>query len=337
MLPAILSLSGPVLTNDERALLSAADPAGFILFARNCLAKVQMRALTDSLRELAGRDDLLILIDQEGGRVARLRPPEWPHFPAPGRFADLYARAPFSGMEAARVNALAIALTLREVGVNVDCLPVLDVPQAGAHAIIGDRALGGQPMQVAALGRMILDGLAQGGVAGIVKHMPGHGRARSDSHLELPVVDASPDEMETDIAPFRSLAARARIGMTAHIHYPAWGAENPATLSRRIIGEVIRGLIGFEGLLLTDDIGMEALSGPVEARGAAALAAGCDIVLHCSGELDEMHRLAATLPPITQATTDRLSRALKMNGAPDDAPPLAELLATRDALLAVLA
>ena len=210
MLPAILGFAGPVLTGDERAFFKAADPAGYILFRRNVVDPAQLRALTDALRDLSGRDDLAIMVDQEGGRVARLAAPAFPAFPAQGCFAALYDKAPISAIEAARVNAQALAVTLAGAGINVDLLPVLDLRREGAHDIVGDRALGAEPMQVAALGRAVLDGLEAGGAVGVVKHMPGHGRARADSHQELPVVDASAAELEADIAPFRSLAGARR-------------------------------------------------------------------------------------------------------------------------------
>ncbi len=331
MLPAFLGLSGLVLTDAERSLIRDADPAGFILFGRNIQDPDQLRALTDSLRHASGRAGLPVLIDQEGGRVARLGPPHWPAFPAAGRFAALYDKAPMSAIEAARANAHAIALVLREAGINVDCAPMLDLAHAGADAIVGDRAFGGEPMQVAALGRAMLDGLAAGGVAGVVKHMPGHGRATADSHHRLPVVDASAGDLALDLAPFRALAARAPMGMTAHILYPAWDAEHPATLSPTIIAEVIRGEIGFDGLLMTDDIAMQALTGTVAGRATAALAAGCDIVLHCSGEAVDNAALVEALGEIGEAAASRLTRALVSDAAPGD---VAELIAKRDALLA---
>jgi len=331
MLPAFLGLSGLVLTDAEQGLIRDADPAGFILFGRNVEDPSQLRALTDSLRALSGRADLPVLIDQEGGRVARLRPPAWPAFPAAGRFAALYEKAPMSAIEAVRANARAIALVLARAGINTDCAPMLDLAHEGADAIMGDRAFGAHPMQVAALGRAMLDGLAEGGVAGVIKHLPGHGRATADSHHKLPVVDASPEELEKDLAPFRALAARATMAMTAHILYPAWDADRPATLSPTIIADVIRGAIGFDGLLMTDDIAMEALSGPVADRATAALAAGCDLVLHCSGEAADNEALANALPPITEAAAARLSKALALETAPAD---LDALLAKRDALLA---
>lgn len=333
MLPCILGLSGPALTADERAFFREADPAGYILFGRNCVDPARLRALTDELRDLAGRD-VPILIDQEGGRVARLGPPHWPAFPAQSRFGELYARAPISGMEAARVNALAIGLVLAEAGVNVALLPLLDLGHEGAHRAIGDRAFAPDPLAVASLGRAVLDGLAEGGVAGVVKHMPGQGRARADSHEALPVVDAEPHALAEDLLPFARLAPRARIGMTAHVVYTAWDAERPATLSPVVIGEVIRGRIGFDGLLLTDDIGMGALAGPVAERGRAALAAGCDMVLHCSGDLDEARALADGLWAITGAARERLGRALSPAG--EALPTLDALLVKRDTLLAIV-
>ena len=204
MTPAIFGFSGTQLTADERAFFKDADPAGYILFARNCESRVQMRALSDDLRALHGRERCFISIDQEGGRVARMKPPEWQGFPPGELFARLWDVAPASAIEAARANAEALGLDLAEVGVTVDYLPLLDVRQPGAHDVIGDRALGSEPMQVAALGRAVLDGLAHAGVTGCVKHMPGHGRALCDSHKEMPRVDASEAELETDIEPFRS-------------------------------------------------------------------------------------------------------------------------------------
>ncbi|HTU10362.1 MAG TPA: beta-N-acetylhexosaminidase [Allosphingosinicella sp.] len=330
MLPAFLGLSGPRLTDAERALIRDADPAGFILFGRNVVDPAQLRALTDGLREASGRADLPILIDQEGGRVARLRPPAWPAFPAAGRFAALYDKAPISAIEAVRANAQAIALVLAGAGINVNCAPMLDLLQPDADAVVGDRAFGTEPMQVAALGRAMLDGLRAGGVAGVIKHMPGHGRARADSHHSLPVVDAPPDALAADLAPFRALAA-APMGMTAHILYPAWDADHPASLSPGIVGDVIRGEIGFDGLLMTDDIAMGALTAPLPDRARAALAAGCDVVLHCSGEAADNEILAGALSPIGEAAAARLARAMALQAAPAG---LDALLAKRDALLA---
>jgi beta-N-acetylhexosaminidase len=335
MLPAILGLSGLALTADERAFFADAKPAGFILFGRNVADRAQLRSLTDALRALTGRGDLPILVDQEGGRVARLTPPEWPEFPAQWRFAELYEIAPISAIEAARVNAEALAVTLAEVGINVDCLPLLDVRQEGAHDVIGDRALGAEPMRVAALGRAILDGLAAGGVAGVVKHIPGHGRARADSHQELPVIDASREALALDLAPFRALHD-APMAMTAHLLYPAWDAELPATISPAIVDEIIRGTIGFDGLLISDDLAMKALPGSLAERGSAAIAAGCDLVLHCSGVIDESREVASGLAGIAGAARERLDRAMAGTAGKSSPHGFAALAEKRDALLAML-
>lgn len=334
MTPAIFGLSGPALTADERAFFADARPAGYILFRRNVETRAQLRALTDSLRDLEGRADVAILVDQEGGRVARLGPPEWPAFPAGPVFDALYEIAPVSAIEAARANAQAIGLMLAEVGITVDCLPLLDVVRAGTTEAIASRAYGHEPMRVAAMGRATLEGLADGGVAGVVKHMPGHGRAVVDSHHLLPTVSASDAELEEDLAPFRALAG-ASMGMTSHIVFEAWDAERPATLSPIVIEEVIRRRIGFDGLLMTDDIDMKALSGTAGEKAAAALAAGCDLVLDCWARMDEMVEIAGRVPPITGAARARLDRAMAALRTPEG--DMAALIATRDALLAFAA
>ena len=334
MQAAFYGFAGEALTADERAFFRDADPVGYIVFRRNCRDRAQLKALTDDLRSLHGRDDVPILVDQEGGRVARLRPPEWPAFPPADAFAALYARAPMSAIEAARANAAAIAAVLRECGINVDALPLLDVRQEGSHDIIGDRALGSEPMQVAALGRATLDGLAAGGVVGIVKHMPGHGRAAVDSHVELPVVDAGEEALETDLAPFRTLR-HAAMGMTAHVVYTAWDPERPGSLSPKVIGDIIRTRIGFEGFLMSDDIGMHALSGGFDARTADALAAGCDAALHCSGTMEEMIAVAKGASELTPAARERLDRAMATVSGTRDAPAYEELAEKRDRLLAL--
>lgn len=335
MTPAIFGLSGPRLTLDERAFFKDADPAGYILFARNCDDPAQLRALTDDLRALHGRERLLISIDQEGGRVARLRPPHWSPYPAGEAFANLYIRAPVSAIEAARAGAEAMALELAAMGITVTYHPPLDLRQPGAHDVIGDRALGTDPMQIAAIGRAILDGLARGGVTGCIKHMPGHGRSMVDSHKEVPTVHEDAAELEHDLAPFRSLNS-ALIGMTGHLIFPAWDAQNPATLSPTIIRDVIRGAIGFEGLLLTDDIDMEALTDTIPARAARAQAAGCDIVLNCWAKLDDMAGICESLAPMSDATAARLDRALENTRISAAIPEAqSELLAKRDALLAL--
>ena len=334
MQATIYGLEGLELTSDERGFFRDAEPAGFILFRRNCESHAQLLRLTDSLRELSGRPDLPILIDQEGGRVARMRPPEWPAFPAAERFALLWDAAPSSAIEATRSNARAIALTLRAAGINVNALPLLDVRQEGATDIIGDRALGTEPLQGAALGRAVLDGMASAGVVGIVKHMPGHGRALVDSHKELPVVTASTEELETDLEPFERLAS-APMGMTAHVVYEAWDTERPASLSPKVIGEIIRGRIGFDGFLMSDDLGMEALQGDFGSRAAGVVAAGCDVALHCSGKMEEMIAVAASVPPMSDEGEARLARAMATTMMDDDGPDFAESVAKRDALLAL--
>jgi beta-N-acetylhexosaminidase len=332
MQAAIYGLSGPILTDDERDFFRDSDPAGYILFKRNCVDPGQLLALTDSLRELSGRSDLPILIDQEGGRVARLRAPNWPEFPAAWSFAELYRKAPISAIEAAMANSRALALMLRKCGINVDCLPLLDVRQEGADDIIGDRALGADPMQVAALGRAVLDGLASAGVVGVVKHVPGHGRALVDSHKELPVVDATDDALEVDIEPFRTLNW-APMGMVAHVVYTAWDSERPASQSPTVISEIIRGRIGFDGFLMSDDSNMNALSGTQAERAAACVAAGCDVALPCNGVLSDNMEIAAALPNITAKGAERLRQAMVIAQGESDGPDFKTLIAKRDELL----
>ncbi|WP_295526205.1 beta-N-acetylhexosaminidase [Novosphingobium sp. Chol11] len=337
MLAAIFGLSGPTLSDDERAFFRDADPAGYILFGRNVADRAQLRALTDDLRALHGRERTFICIDQEGGRVARMKPPVWAAYPAGEHFDRLYDRAPISAIEAARANAEALGLDLAEAGITVDCLPLLDVRQTGAHDVIGDRALGAEPMRVAALGRAVLDGLARAGIAGVIKHMPGHGRAYADSHKELPEVTASAEELAHDLAPFRALAG-SRIGMTGHIRFTAWDADNPATQSPFIIQKIIREAIGFDGLLLTDDLDMAALAGSVPERAVRAQAAGCDLALNCWGRMDDMVGIAQGLAPMSAETAARLDRALAVTAIPDAATDMARqvaLVETRDRLLAL--
>jgi beta-N-acetylhexosaminidase len=334
MQAAIYGLSGLALTADERDFFRDADPAGYVLFARNCHDREQVRALTASLRDLDGREDVPILMDQEGGRVARLKPPQWPAFPAAEAFARLYETAPMSAIEAARANAQAIAVLLAEIGVNVDCLPVLDVRQPGATDIVGDRAFGGEPMQVAALGRAALDGLAAAGVVGVVKHMPGHGRALVDSHKALPVVRASEHELEVDLEPFRTLK-NAPMGMTCHCVYAAWDAQRPGSQSPVVIGEVIRGKIGFDGFLMSDDIGMNALGGGFDDRARGVIEAGTDAVLHCSGVIEEMVAVASAAGELSATGRERLDRAMAGAAGRDSGAPYAELAEKRDRLLAL--
>lgn len=334
MQAAIYGLEGFALNDDERSFFRDSNPAGFVLFRRNCDNPAQLGELTHSLREISGRDDVPILIDQEGGRVARMRPPKWPAFPAAEKFANLYRVAPSSAIEAARANARALGLMLRSVGINVDAVPLLDVRQEGASDIIGDRALGSEPMQVAALGRAVLDGLASTGVLGIIKHMPGHGRALVDSHKELPVVTASAEDLEIDLEPFERLSA-APLGMTAHVVYTAWDPEQPASLSAKVIREVIRERIGFQGMLMSDDLGMEALRGDFASRASGVVAAGCDIALHCSGKMGEMVEVASAVPTMSAESEDRLARAMAATRVEPDILDFAEEIAKRDLLLAL--
>lgn len=333
MTPAIFGLAGLTLSADERAFFRDADPAGYILFGRNIANRAQVRALTDELRAIHGRDRLIVTIDQEGGRVARMKPPEWLAFPSGEAFDRLYDIAPATAIEAARVNAEALAIDLAEVGISVDHYPSLDVRQPGAHDVIGDRAFGSEPMRVAALGRAVLDGLARGGVLGTIKHMPGHGRAMADSHREMPTVEASDAELESDIAPFRALADYP-VGMTGHIRFTAWDSEHPATQSAFVVEEIIRKRIGFGGLLLTDDLDMAALTGSVPERAERAIAAGCDIALNCWAKIDDMVGIAARLPVMRDDSRVRLDRAHAAMGDPAAASQ-PDLIAKRDALLAV--
>jgi beta-N-acetylhexosaminidase len=334
MKPVIFGLSGPSLSADERAFFADTRPAGYILFKRNCVDRQQVRALTDQLRDLEGRSDVAILVDQEGGRVARLGPPEWPAFPAGPDFDRLYEIAPMSAIEAARANATALGLMLSEVGITVDCHPILDVIGPQTTEAITIRAFGSEPMRVAAMGRATLEGLAAGGIVGVVKHMPGHGRARVDSHYLLPTVSASDAELADDLAPFQALA-HAPMGMTSHIVFEAWDRDRPATMSPVVIEDVIRQRIGFDGLLMTDDIDMKALSGSPADKAANAIAAGCDVVLDCWARMEEMIAIADRLPDIAPRARERLDRAMAAAGPGKG--DFAALIAKRDALLALAA
>lgn len=335
MTPAIFGIAGLELTADERAFFAEADPAGYILFARNCDNRDQLRRLTDDLRAIHGRDRLIVSIDQEGGRVVRMKPPEWPKYPSGEIFARLYEIAPASAIEAARINAEAMANELALAGITVDYHAPFDVRRPETDDVIGDRALGSDPMQVAALGRAVLDGMERGGVVGCLKHMPGHGRATVDSHKELPRVDASDAELAADIEPFRTLAKHP-LGMSAHIVFTAWDAAAPATLSPTVISEIIRGRIGFDGLLLSDDIDMQALDGTIAERGSRALDAGCDIVLNCWAKMDDQIALASELPALSGKGAARLERVHDAMGKLPDAIETGDLLARRDALLAIV-
>ena len=301
----IFGCSGESLSAFERDFFPAADPVGFILFQRNCSSPDQVSELVASLRECIGRDGAPVLIDQEGGRVARLRPPHWRLYPSAARLASL--PDPLAE-RAARIAARLIAGDLRRVGITVDCLPVLDLPVEGADPVIGDRAYGSDPDRVARLGRAVCEGLLEGAVLPVIKHIPGHGRARVDSHEACPLVETGHDELSpSDFAPFRALAAMPW-AMTAHIVYAALDPAEPATLSRRVVSEIIRGEIGFSGVLLSDDLSMRALGGTIGERARRALAAGCDLALHCNGDPGEMEEIAAVAPLVSHDTAERLRR-----------------------------
>lgn len=317
-LAAIFGCSGPKLTEAEAAFFRRVQPWGFILFGRNIVSPDQARSLTLDLRRCVGHQDVPILIDQEGGRVARLGPPHWRRYPPAHAFADLAQEDMRSACEMAWLGARLIAHDLRDLGVTVDCAPVLDTPAPGAHQIIGDRAYGDTPDLVALLGRAAADGLLAGGVAPVIKHIPGHGRAPADSHLDLPVVQASLAELEaTDFVPFRALID-APMAMTAHVIYAAVDSARPATVSPAMIEQVIRGHIGFGGLLMTDDLSMRALSGGFGERTRAALEAGCDLVLHCNGDPAEMEEVAAAARPLVGKAAARAKSALDRVAEPSE-------------------
>ncbi|MDE2229717.1 MAG: beta-N-acetylhexosaminidase [Alphaproteobacteria bacterium] len=302
-LAAIFGLAGTALSAAERNLFRDADPLGFILFQRNCENPDQVRELVARLRDCVDRGDAPVLIDQEGGRVARLRPPHWREYPAAATLAAV-AQPRAAVFLAARL----IAHDLATLGITVDCAPVLDLAFAGTDPVIGDRAYGANPATVAELGRAACEGLLAGGVLPIIKHIPGHGRATVDSHKALPVVTASRRELdETDFAPFRALNGMPW-AMTAHIVYRAIDPDRPATLSPRLIGETIRASIGFDGMLISDDLSMAALPGTLAERAKGALDAGCDVVLHCNGNQAEMMAIAASIGPLTPAARRRLAR-----------------------------
>jgi beta-N-acetylhexosaminidase len=312
----ITGLAGPTVSAKERAFLRATSPWGLILFKRNVSTPQQVTDLTSSFRDILGWP-APVLVDQEGGRVQRLGPPHWPAYPAGARYGELYERAPEMGRNAARLAGHLIAADLRPLGIDVDCLPLADVPVAGADAIIGDRAYGSEPGKVAAIAAAIAAGLQAGGVLPVLKHLPGHGRANTDSHHRLPVVDTDRATLErTDFAAFRPLAGLP-LGMTAHVVFSSIDPVAPATTSVTMVREVIRGFIGFQGLLMSDDISMGALSGTPAERSRAALAAGCDVVLHCNGVLAEMEAVAAAVPELAGAALARAETALAARSAPE--------------------
>ena len=315
---AIYGCAGTALTPDERALYADAQPWGFILFGRNITSRDQVKALVKELRATVNDPKAPVLIDQEGGRVARLVPPQWEARPPAERFALLHNDKPDAAHEAVYLNARLIAHDLAELGINVDCVPVLDVPVDGADQIIGDRAYGRDPLTIIELGRNVIEGMIEGGVLPVMKHIPGHGRATADSHLALPRVSTSHDELSaTDFVPFRGLAD-CPMAMTAHVVYEAIDPQRPATTSSRVIHEIIRGEIGFDGLLMSDDLSMNALSGTLAQRCKASLVAGCDVVLHCNGGMDEMKQVASELKPLDGEALRRAAAALARLEAPED-------------------
>jgi beta-N-acetylhexosaminidase len=313
----ITGVSGLELSAAERDFIRGERPWGFILFKRNIEAPDQVSALVGELRSSLGEADAPVLIDQEGGRVARLGPPHWPVYPPGAAFGALYDRDPKLGFQAARLSSRLIAADLIDLGISVDCLPLADVPVAGADAVIGNRAYGTEPAKVAAIARAVTEGLEQGGVLPVLKHIPGHGRATADSHFKLPTVDISREELErTDFAAFQPLA-NLPMAMTAHVVFSALDAAQPATTSATIIRQVIRGVIGFQGLLMSDDVSMNALAGSIAERTRAIVNAGCDMVLHCNGKLDEMRDVARETPELTGEALQRAKRALASRKQPE--------------------
>ncbi|MBS7546304.1 beta-N-acetylhexosaminidase [Ancylobacter oerskovii] len=311
----IAGCAGLALTPDERRFFAEAAPWGLILFRRNVETPEQVRALVADFRAVVGRHDAPVLIDQEGGRVQRLGPPHWPAYPPAGRFAAMAEAGDFSAETAARENARVMAGDLVALGITVDCVPCADLRLPEGHGIIGDRAYGAEPAQVARLARAVAEGMGARGVLPVLKHIPGHGRARADSHESLPVVETSRAELEaTDFAAFRPLRDLP-LGMTAHVVYTAIDATAPATTSREVIDEIIRGHIGFDGALMSDDLSMGALSGSLGERAAASFAAGCDLALHCNGRMEEMAEVAAHTPLLAGEAARRCAAALEWSPA----------------------
>ena len=312
----ICGCAGPVLSREEIAFLRGERPFGLILFQRNCREPGEIRDLTAAFRDAVGRADAPVLIDQEGGRVRRLRPPHWPAYPAAAVLAAVHAADAAAGLRAAWLHGRLIAADLDDLGIDVDCAPVLDVSVRGTSEAIGDRSFGGDPARVAALGGALAEGLMDGGVLPVMKHLPGQGRATSDSHVGLPVVGDAVDVLETsDFAPFAALA-HLPMAMTAHVVYGAIDPGRPATVSPVVIRDMIRRRIGFDGLLISDDVSMHALSGDYGERAAAIYAAGCDIVLHCNGRAEEMLAVADAAPELADLSGERAARALRARRQP---------------------
>jgi beta-N-acetylhexosaminidase len=331
----ITGVAGTNLSAEERSFIATERPWGFILFKRNVADPAQVTALTNQLRDAVGEPNAPVLIDQEGGRVQRLSPPHWPLYPPGAVFGSLYDIDAALGLRAALLSARLIGDDLARLGVTVDCLPLADVPVAGADAVIGNRAYGTEPAKVSAIARTVTVGLAQGGILPVLKHIPGHGRATADTHLRLPVVDTAQAELEkTDFAAFRPLVDLP-MAMTAHVVFSAYDPAHPATTSATMIETVIRGLIGFQGLLMSDDVSMNALAGSIAERTRAIFAAGCDLVLHCNGKLDEMREVASETPELSGKALIRAERALASRKPPvpfDRAAARAELDALIDRL-----
>ena len=313
----ITGVSGLELTDAEREFVRAERPWGFILFKRNVDTPAQVARLVGELRDCIGNPDAPVLIDQEGGRVQRLGPPHWPVYPPGAVFGTLYDSDRALGLKAARLSSRLIAADLIDVGITVDCLPLADVPVEGCNAVIGNRAYGTEPDKVATIARAVAEGLEQGGVLPVLKHIPGHGRATADSHFRLPTVDTGRKELKrTDFAAFQPLADLP-MAMTAHVVFSALDPAQPATTSATMIQQVIRGVIGFQGLLMSDDVSMNALAGSIAERTRAIVDAGCDMVLHCNGKLDEMHDVARETPELADEALDRARRALASRREPE--------------------
>ena len=312
----ISGCAGLALSDDERRLFAQTRPCGLILFARNCQTPEQIKSLIDSFKDAVESDQVLVMIDQEGGRVQRLRPPHWRAMPPARCYGRLYEVDPEMAKRAAFAGARLIAQEVYDLGINVNTTPVLDVPQPGSHDIIGDRAYSTSPEVVIALGRAVMEGCLAGGVLPVIKHVPGHGRAEADSHLSLPVIDVAEDELDAvDFKPFRALRD-APLAMTAHVLLPAFDDRRPATTSPVIMGEVIRNRIGLTGLVMSDDLGMQALRGPFAERARDTIAAGCDVALHCSGRLAEMAEVGAAMRPLEGLAAERFARARALLAPP---------------------
>ena len=313
---ALYGLEGETLTPDEKAFFRDSDPWGFILFARNVDTPKQVRRLTGALREAVGRE-APIFIDQEGGRVQRLRPPHWRGAPPARVFGELYDREPELALEAVRLNHQLLGHELIDLGIDVDFAPCADLSVPGAHDVIGDRAFHTEPEPVALMSTAALEGLLDQGVLGVIKHLPGHGRAAADSHLELPVVTTDAETLHTrDFEAFKGIKG-ALMAMTAHVVYAAIDSDHTATQSRDVIDGIIRGAIGFEGLLMTDDLSMQALEGSLRHRGERALAAGCELLMHCNGKMDEMVEVAHAAPNLSGQARERAGQALDARHKPN--------------------